>query len=1123
MPCHSCGAELLPDKEFCHVCGAAAQPHCDSCGSELAGDFRFCPDCGAPVGAASAPAKENGDDSLRRFARTMPAGMAEKISATGGSIRGERKVVTVLFCDLAGSTAVAENLDPEEYRELLDLYLEIAFREIYRFEGIVNQLAGDGLMALFGAPIAHEDDPQRAIWAALAIRDAMVEFNRKLKSDRDIELPARVGIHTGPVVAGSVGNDLKMDYTAIGDTTNLAARLESSAQPGTVLVSEETERLTRGFFRTRPVGPLAVKGKSETIAAFEVVDAIDAAHPMTVAARRGLTPMVGRDQELAQMTACFERLDGRFPQLVHLIGDAGSGKSRLIHEFRGKLPEVVTFLEARCSALHQLEPYYPFIQMLRAYFQLDAHEAEAVIEKRVAAKVGGNLEKIEREFPHLCRLLSMSGLDSNEIPSDELREEVTKALDYLVRQESRRAPVVVVFEDLHWADDQSRELLAMALSRVNRARVLAIVSSRPDESFLWHTRAAVTQISLRPLQRNAMNEIMRSIVGSALPADLEERIRERAEGSPFFVEEMTRSLLERGMLQCGPEGCELRGSPDDLEIPGSVREVLAARLDNLEPGSKRVAQLAAVLGRQFRRKEIERLTGKSIDLSSAFAQLLDRGVVHRVGQANGDEFRFGESLTQEVAYESLLLKERRALHEQVGAMLEGAAARPTLIAHHYSRSDNVSKAVETLLAAAHDAEHLPAFRSALDLYRRAWEIAEAVSSDDDGQSQEGLLSAALGYCRVTVLYGASEDPLARRAAELSIALGEKSLDLDAVAKAKTYLGMIMTTVPAEFSQGVAFVEAGVEAARQIGDQEAVSASRALAWNYLLDGRFSEALHTLEWAMARLEEMGEAEKPSDIFLSARMMRQQVRLFSDDLDNALLEALETEELALRVGNRTIASTSRGLIGYAQFVRGDYEQARTSAEQSLAIAEEIGVEWGARRASILAVAAHVEIEGTPPEPRLMELAEEGISLGGNMVLSILPLVEAMVALLKFRRAESLARAALARAAGRLREMFARAALGDATLRLGESYWDESESCFAEGLRLGEEIGSVVGQAASLNGLGKVAFVRGDHQQAASYFAAALALSRKAGVERYASRAERLLQEAQRAAGQGARAVPA
>jgi class 3 adenylate cyclase/tetratricopeptide (TPR) repeat protein len=1127
MPCHACGAELLPGKEFCHICGEPVKPRCGSCGAVLEGEYRFCPDCGAPITKATDSDPGGGDgESLSRFARAMPAPMAEKISATGGSMRGERKVVTVLFCDLAGSTAVAERLDPEEYRELLDRYLEIAFREIYRFEGIVNQLAGDGLMALFGAPIAHEDDPQRAIWAALAIRDAMVGYNAELR-ERGIELPARIGINTGPVVAGAVGNDLKMDYTAIGDTTNLAARLESLAAPGTVLISDETERLARGFFRVRPAGPFDIKGKAAKVDAFEVIDAVEASSPMAVAVRRGLTPLFGRDEEIAQMLGCFDRLRGELPQLVHLVGDAGSGKSRLIHEFRESLhSQQVTVLEARCSALHQLEPYYPLLEMLRLYFEFDDNAPVAANGARVAAKVGVAIDEVARAYPHLTRLLSRSGYDSAEVPPDELQQEVTQAIDNLVFHESLRAPVVVVFEDLHWADDQSRDLLALALSHVMRARLMVIVSARPDQSFAWHTHAAVTQIHLRPLPDEAVTGIMRSIVGGNLPAAVEQRIRERAEGSPFFVEEITRSLLESGNLRCGADGCELGGEFDDGQIPGSVREVLAARLDSLDPAAKRVAQLAAVLGRQFRRDEIEELAdnGRIVDAGVGVVQLLERGVVHRALTIGPDEYRFGESLTQEVAYESLLLKERRVLHERVGVMLERRRDRPTLIAHHYARSDNVAKAVETLLSAATEAEQVPAYRSALDLYRRAWEIAEATATDTDASAQERLLQAALGYCRVTVLYGASEDPLARRAAELSVDLAAATGNASAGATAKTYLGMILTTVPEEFEQGLVYVEAGVEAARQHGDEAlAVSTSRALAWNYLLDGRFDKGLTTLDWAMERLRAAGQAERPADIYLSAMMMRLQIRLFSDDLDRALSEALETEMLSQKVGNRTIGSMSRGLVGYVHFMRGEYEEARHSAEQSLATAEEIGVEWGLRRASILAVASHVEIEGTPPDPRLMELAEEGISMGGNMVLTVLPLVEALVGLLKFRRAESLARQAVERSAGRLRVMFARAALGDATLRLGESYWPESESSFRESLRLAEEIGSVVGRAASLNGLGKVAFVRGDLDSARAHFTSALLVGRAGGVGRYARRAERLLHEVAQASGAAAGAVSA
>src|SRR5437899_2692101 len=331
MRCTACGAELIAGKKFCHACGASVVVQCRGCGATIDPEFRFCPDCGLQQNAAvhdGAPPSTT--DAFTRLSRHIPSGLIHKIRATQGAVAGERKQVTVLFCDLVGSTAIAAGLDPEEYHDLLDRYLEIVCGEIYRFEGIVTHLAGDGLMALFGAPLAHEDAPQRAVRAALGIHEALARFSET----EGVALRARVGINTGPVVLGTVGNDLKMDYTAIGDTTNLAARLESLAAPGTILVSEATHRLVRGFFQVRSAGPLAVKGKSEPVAAYEILGASAAATPMASAAERGLTPLVGRDEELAQLEASFQRLAGNRAQVVAAVGEAGLGKSRLLSASR---------------------------------------------------------------------------------------------------------------------------------------------------------------------------------------------------------------------------------------------------------------------------------------------------------------------------------------------------------------------------------------------------------------------------------------------------------------------------------------------------------------------------------------------------------------------------------------------------------------------------------------------------------------------------------------------------------------------------------------------------------------------------------------------------------------------
>src|SRR5947207_3262550 len=412
MRCAACGADVIAGKRFCHACGTPVAVQCRGCGATIDPGFRFCPDCGLQQNegvhdAVPPPAS----DAITWLSRHIPTGLAHKIRATRGAVAGERKQVTVLFCDLVGSTAIAAGLDPEDYAELLDRYLEIVCREVYKFEGIVTHLAGDGLMALFGAPLAHEDAPQRAVRAALGIQETLG------RADRDA-LQERIGINTGPVVVGNVGNDLKMDYTAIGDTTNLAARLQSLAEPGTVLISETTYRLVRGFFEVHALGPVAIRGKSERVPAYEVLRRSELATPMTIASERGLTSLVGRSAELAQLEECRRRLGNR-AQIVSVVGDAGAGKSRLVYEFkRGLAGEPVVFLEGRCSSLGRTVPYFPFLTMFKHYFGLAAGESPETVCAKVAARIGVPVERIARGYPLLSRFLSLPLGEGRETPAN---------------------------------------------------------------------------------------------------------------------------------------------------------------------------------------------------------------------------------------------------------------------------------------------------------------------------------------------------------------------------------------------------------------------------------------------------------------------------------------------------------------------------------------------------------------------------------------------------------------------------------------------------------------------------------------------------------------------------------
>ncbi len=1118
MRCTSCGTELIAGKPFCPACGASTAPRCRGCGASLEPQFRFCPDCGLAVGAAEVhdgPPPPT-DDSFARLSRNIPEGLAHKVREAERVIEGERKQVTVLFCDLAGSTAIAEGLDPEEYHDLLDEYLGLAFREIYRFEGIVNQLAGDGMMALFGAPVAHEDAPQRAIRAALAIHEALDTLNTRLRSERGLDLQARIGINTGPVVAGTVGNDLKMDYTAIGDTTNAAARLEALADPGGILISEATHRLVRGFFDVESAGALEVKGKRVPVVAYRVLGRSAAATPMTIALERGLTPFVGRREELALLKDCYHRLGQSGAQVVAVVGEAGSGKSRLLYEFRRRLAlEGTVFFEGRCSSMSQAAPYHPFLAMFRQYFDLVPGEAQAVSCDKVSAKVGVQYAHLEEMYPLLCRFLSLASGGPAELPTDELKQESFDALARLVLRESEEAPVVMVLEDLHWIDEPSRELLESLVVRLAGAPVLIVVSQRPDGQVRWRARGAFTQVVLRRLADDDVAAILRAIAGGCLPPELERRLVAKAEGSPFFAEEMTRSLLEEGYLVPGPAGCRLTRAVEEIPVPGTVQEVLAARLDRLEPQAKRVVQVAAVLGRQFSRAQLAAvLAGENIDVGHALADLEERGLVHRKTILSEDEYRFGESLTQEVAYEGLLLKQRRQLHERIGLLLEASPGEPSaersaLLAHHFARSDNRAKTVEALLRAAQDAERLPSYRTAVDFYRRAWEVADAGGGDErDAPFRRAALQATVSLCRLIALFGSSDLVEGERAARRAQALAEDLGDTEALAGVSYYHGVIIMMGEREqFGRGLALAEQGLTIAQQAGAQlPAIRISQGLAINYAFDGRFELARRAIGWVLDELERAGDRERVSDLYLGARWIRDSVLQLSDDLDAAVESASETNAMAVRAPNRTVRSGTAIALAQIHFMRGEYAEAQRWADEALEIADAIANMAALPGAAAVALAARLERgERVAPE-RYLDAIERGQAAGDSIQTNVRFVGDALLALGDLERVERQAHwLRRNRSGGRLREAYLATALGDLSARLDQH--DEAQRAYAHAIALAETIGARSTMAAAVLGSAELAAARGEDPASAPALEGALAAFRALRLGRYLARAGRLL----------------
>ena len=1137
MRCVRCGSELLPGRRFCVSCGAPAQVSCANCGAAIEPGWRFCPDCGREVAvAADAPAvpvppapvpiaPSDPDERLSRLSRHIPETLAERIRAAG-AVAGERKRATVFFCDLVGSTAIAEQLDPEEYRDLLEQYLELVLGEIYRFEGIVNQLAGDGLMALFGAPIAHEDAPERAVLAALAIQRELGNLSERLRADGGAALHARIGIHTGVVVAGTVGNELKMDYTATGDTTNLAARLQSLARPGTILVSEATWSLLRGRFQARRVGPFEVKGKSEPVIAHEVEAPVERPHSFATAERGELTPLVGRHGELAQIVHCFEALGGGLAQIVSLVGDAGMGKSRLVHEFRKKLKgREVELFEARCSSLTRAISYSPWHTMFRRYFGLDSNDDEAEKVRKIAARFTDDQGVLDPGYAHLCWMLGLRP-DGVERPSDDsVKLGGLEAVERLIERLAERVPVVILLEDLHWIDDASREILELSLAGARSRRVMFLLTHRPDWLPSWQSNAAMTQLRLRPLDDLEASRIIVARAGGAVPAEVERRILRKADGNPFYLEELTRALVEDGTLALGDGGVRATRSPDDIRIPDTIGELLGARIDRLSPAAKRVAQVASVLGRQFARAHVEKLLeSEPIDVLAELHELERRGILHRNGSIELGELRCGVSLTQEVAYEGLLLRERRQLHDRAAALFEaearalagtGDARRPlALAAHHLARGEDRARGIAALLDAAQRAVAVPSYGDAIQLFREAWGLAELALAERREQSPETrrlALRAAVGISGAAIVYGDAGSERDEQATRAGISLAEELRDDDALAQLLVNYGIVVLNSARErFAEGLELAERGVAVARRANLVEHLpKITRGLVWAYLLDARFEDARMQVDAVLDALVAAGHESRNSDIYLGTRYFRNRVMFDSDQLDEAEADGLDIYTRSTRAVNRTMTSGSASMLAAVATARGDSAKAEYWAEIGLPIAEQIqslGAVRGSGAALLLARADRGERNATQAE---LDRLEKGLFASGDLGINSETIVEAMLEMGELRRARRIAEGRVEHSGGRLRQARGALMTGMVALATGPEAYADAERAFADALARAVAIRSHSVEGRAHLGLAELAHERGDSATMDRHARQALAILRPLGFGRYAMRAARLMLE--------------
>ena len=758
MQCLKCQFENPEDSNFCLKCGCKLELHCPQCGNALPSIAEFCNKCGHKLSLPSkAPPKDiSFDEKLTKIQRYLPKGLTEKILSQKDRIEGERKQVTVMFCDMEGFTPLSELLGIEEAYSIMDQVYEILIHKVHDYEGTVNEMTGDGIMALYGAPIALEDASQRAIRSSLAIHREMAKFSDKLKQEKkDIPpLIMRIGIHTGPVVVGTVGNDLRVEFKAVGDTVNLASRMEGLADPGTTYITEDTFKLTEGLFRFEALGEKEIKGKKEPIKVFRAIAPSTSRTRFDVSAERGLTPFVGRERELELLLDGFERAKGGRGQAFSIVSEAGIGKSRLLYEFRKAVVSAdVMFLEGRCLSYSSGVAYHPVIDILKANFDIRPGDGDLEIREKV--KRGLEIIGLDEvsSLPYLLALFSVkdSGIDKIPMSPEAKKDRNMEVFKLITLKGSEIRPLITAYEDLHWSDKSSEEVLKYVLEGIPGAKVLMIFTYRPEFVHTWGAKSYHNQINLNRLSnRESLSMVTNLLNTESLDRDLEELILEKTEGVPFFIEEFIRSLNDLKIIEKKDNTCRLAKDMQDVTIPSTIQDVIMARVDSLPEGAKEVLQTGSAIEREFSYDLIKRVKElPEQELLSHLSVLKDSELLYERGNYPETTYIFKHALTRDVVYESILTKKKKNLHAKIGNAVEKLYAdrieeQYELLAHHYALSEHWEKAVHFGRLAAEKAHKLSQFQQAVTIYEQTAEWL--LKLPEDKSRQESLVDIQLEIC-----------------------------------------------------------------------------------------------------------------------------------------------------------------------------------------------------------------------------------------------------------------------------------------------------------------------------------------------------------------------------------------
>ena len=1064
---------------------------------------------------------------LAQLQSYVPQQLADKTRAAG-QIEGERRQVTVVFADISGFTALSERLDPEDVAGLVNDCLKELAQAVYQYEGMVDKFIGDCIMAVFGAPIALEDDAENALRATIAMRENLQKFNRRWIEKLGQPLDLHIGVNTGMVIAGIIGSDLRMSYTVMGDTVNVASRLESAAKGGQIFVSRNTYRLTRGAFAFQELDPIKVKGKREPLLVYELLHA--KLQPDKARGVEGLSsPLVGRQAERQALAAYLEKLKTGKGEIAAVLGEAGIGKSRLLAEIRQLEGKDLTWLEGRSFAFSRSLAYGAFLDLLRRFAGIADEDTEAEAAASLKARLHGILPGDLESYAVLAQLLSMR-LDSQEtaavgaVTGEAFRDRLFSVLERLLLALAQQKPVVLVLEDIHWADHSSLELLDHLFALITQAPIAFVLLSRPKREspenweklgpILESYRPYLLEIPLKPLSGEASGNLVRGLLdGSMLPPKLSEVILSKSEGNPFFVEEVLRSLIERGVLVHENRAWKVTDLVENIQVPDTLQGVLLSRLDRLPEESKRVIQKAAVIGRVFLFRVLEHMAREATDLESQMALLEDAALVRERARIPEIEYIFHHALAQEVAYQTLLGPLRKLLHQKVGQAMESIFSKRidqyrALLAYHFFKGEDWEKAFAYSASEADAAVQLYAYAEAREHYHRALDSLKHLPDNVSNREKEVDISVRLVNVSLQ-----SESPqknleILQEAENKAYSLGDEAR----IARVQLWIGRVHY-LAGRLREAISYFQKVLAVAPKFGDPELMALPGAVIGRVLiLQGQFAKAHHLLDRSAPLLEAMENRHE----LLFACLYRGVARACLGDYPAGAAELHQVLKMAQASRNQNAETMVYTALAMIHVTAGKYDNAMEAAQASLAVAEKSGDSMFRYSSNSFMAWA---LTGLGEYQRALEhwsaAHEAAQSLGGRLLLgewlaaiesdTLLGAGDIPAALKKGEEA-----LAIAQAAGSIiAEALSESAIGNALAAGPAPDYENAEAHLARSLSLLESIGAKFDLVRVSLALGQVRIGRKDEEGAAKMLRHASSLASQCSLQMEEAKAQDLLKE--------------